>query len=59
LIIYLDNYQDYGERVPMKGVISGAGVTHFIAFGYNPFDPKENGYDSDRICDMLDKVQIF
>ena len=43
----------------MKGVISGAGVTHFIAFGYNPFDPKENGYDSDRICDMLDKVQIF
>ena len=43
----------------MKGVISGAGVTHFIAFNPSPYDPEENGYNSDRICDMLDKVQIF
>ena len=42
----------------MKGVISGAGVTHMIQF-QNPYDPANFGYNSDRICDMLDKVQIF
>ena len=46
------------ERIPMKGVISGAGVTHMIQF-QNPYDPANFGYNSDRICDMLDKVQIF
>ena len=25
----------------------------------NPYDPANFGYNSDRICDMLDKVQIF
>ena len=43
----------------MKGVISGAGVTHMIQFNPLEHDPEVNGYNSDRICDMLDKVQIF
>ena len=25
----------------------------------SPYSPEVNGYNSDRICDMLDKVEIF
>ena len=53
LIIYLDNHQGYGapERIPMKGVISGAGIPHLIAF----HEPRDHPFKTlgHLICTLI------